>query len=123
MKAKVLIATGAFLLAIALMSFVSHSGSDSIYSATRGNLPQIAFESEAGMADLNLTESMFTEEDLGIESWMASQFAYETEVGMEYWMTRPFVVEEEVVLESWMTEPFLPAEEINIESWMTGSWL
>ena len=123
MRAKNLIATGTILLAITLMSFVSQSRSDSTYSAYKIHLKPAAIESEALMAELNHSESMFTEEEVGIESWMTSQFAYEREVGIEFWMTRPFIMEEEVGLESWMTEPFLPAEEISVESWMTASWL
>jgi hypothetical protein len=123
MKAKVLITTGAALLAIIFMSFVPQTRKDSIYSATHVNHYQNALEKNAVKASLKLTESMFLEEEWGIESWMTTQFAYEREVGMELWMTRPFMLEDEIGLESWMTEPFMPEEGIDLESWMTASWL
>ena len=68
------------------------------------------------------------EEELGIESWMATPFKSslgEEELRLESWMTAPFetnFTEEEPTIESWMIVPFEEDEDIEIEDWMATTW-
>ena len=68
------------------------------------------------------------EQDLFLESWMASPFesaAIDNELVLENWMTSPFEMGIEIEglqLECWMTTPFEVTEDRGVEVWMAASW-
>lgn len=73
----------------------------------------------------NVTDNVDFENELIMESWMASPFeASEADLVVENWMTLPFQSDEnDLVVENWMTTPFqniILEEELIVENWMTS---